>query len=298
MAFMLYGLPVIETEVFTRLPDEFRLGHVETEWSRSRGGPALHSFLEGPCFDDQGRLWCVDLAHGRIFRIAQDGSWTLFKQYAGRPNGLKIGPDRRIVVADAVNGILSFDPATAESRVLLAEHDGARLHGPNDLTFARNGDLYFTDPGKSDLRRPTGRVLRLRAGGAAELLVDGLAYPNGLALTHDEEGLYIAITRSLQVLRLGLRPDIVGEHRLGVFLQLSGGGLAGPDGMLVDRDGSVFVAHSGLATVWRFDVYGNPVARIRSCTGVRTTNVVLAPEGDAIYITESETGTILRAKLA
>lgn len=294
---MLYGLPVIETEVFARLPDEFRLAHIETEWSRSRGGPGLHSFLEGPAFDDQGRLWCVDLAHGRIFRIAQDRSWTLFKHYEGRPNGLKIGKDGRIVVADAMNGILSFDPETAESRVVLANYGGAKLHGPNDLTFASNGDLYFTDPGKSDLRNATGRVFRLRANGAAELLIEGLAYPNGLALTHDEEGLYVAITRSLQVLRLGLLPDVVGEHRLGVFLQLSGGGLAGPDGMLVDRTGSVFVAHSGLATVWHFDMYGNPVARIRSCTGVRTTNVVLAPEADALYVTESETGTILRARL-
>jgi gluconolactonase len=294
---MSVGLPVIATEVFARLPDEFRLADVETEWSRSRGGGGLHSFLEGPAFDDQGRLWCVDLAHGRIFHVSPNGAWTLFHRYQGRPNGLKIGPDGRIVIADAVNGIVSFDPDTAEMRVLLAEYDGAPLHGPNDLTFARNGDLYFTDPGRSDLRRTTGRVFRLRADGAVELLVEGLAYPNGLVLTPKEDALYIAITRSLQVLRLGLLPDVVGEHKLGVFLQLSGGGLAGPDGMAMDSSGTLFVAHSGLATVWKFDSLGNPLARIHSCAGVRTTNVALGPDERSLYITESETGTILRAAL-
>jgi gluconolactonase len=292
---MFVGLPTIPTTIFARLPDEFRLAHVETTWSRSRGGPGLHSFLEGPALDEAGTLWCVDLAHGRLFRVSPTGEWNLFHQYHGRPNGLKIAPDGRIVVADAMNGILSFDARTAEMRVLLAEYGGHKLHGPNDLTFASNGDLYFTDPGSSDLRRPTGRVFRIRGTGEVELLLDGLAYPNGLVLTPQEDALYIAITRSLQVLRLGLRPDIVGEHKCGVFVQLSGG-LAGPDGMTVNANGDLFVAHSGLATVWQFDKLGEPIARIRSCSGIRTTNLVLDPTGEQAYVTESETGTILLAR--
>ena len=294
---MFVGLPVIPTEIFARLPDAYRLAHVETEWSRSRGGGGLHSFLEGPAFDAEGTLWCVDLAHGRIFRVSPAGEWSLFQQYAGRPNGLKIAADGRIVVADAICGILSFDPRTAERRCVLAEYGGQKLQGPNDLTFAANGDLYFTDPGSSDLRRRDGRVFRIRGDGRVELLLDGLAYPNGLVLSPGQDVLYITVTSALQVLRLGLRPDVVGRHKCGVFLQLSGG-LAGPDGITVDPAGNVYVAHSGLATVWQFDRCGEPLARLRSCTGVRTTNLALSPDGKHAYITESETGTILRARLA
>ena len=289
------ALPVIETDVFARLPDEFRLEHVETDWSRSRGGGGLHSFLEGPAFDRDGRLWCVDLAHGRIFNVDEPGTWTLFKQYDGRPNGLKIGSDGLIYVADALNGILRFHPRTAAMEVIVAEYAGEKLRGPNDLTFAPNGDLYFTDPGHSDLRHPIGRVFRIR-NGAVELLVEDLPYPNGLVVSPEADALYIAITRTQQVLRLQLMPDVVGEHRLGVFLQLSGG-LAGPDGMTIDHSGNLIVAHAGLATVWQFDRLGNPLARIRSCTGIRTTNVAVAPDGCRLMITESETGTILRANL-
>ena len=293
---MFVGLPNHHTEIFTALPDEFRVTQ-ETDWSRSRGGGALHSFLEGPAFDAEGTLWCVDLAHGRIFCISPDGAWRLFHQYDGRPNGLAFAPDGQVVVADARRGILSFDPKTAAMRVLLDEYGGAPLQGPNDLTFAANGDLYFTDPGHSDLRHLHGRVMRIRAGGGVDMLIDGLAYPNGLALTPEQDALYISITRSLQVLRLALLPDVVGEHRCGVFVQLSGG-LAGPDGMTMNADGNLFVAHSGLATVWQFDRLGEPMRRYRSCTGIRTTNMAISPDGRSGFITESETGTILKANLA
>jgi gluconolactonase len=293
---MFVGLPTFPTEIFARLPDELRLAHIETEWSRSRGGGGLHSFLEGPAFDGEGTFWCVDLAHGRIFRVSPAGEWALFQQYSGRPNGLKIAADGRIVVADATNGILSFDPRTAQMRVVLAEYGGRKLEGPNDLTFAANGDLYFTDPGHSDLRRPDGRVFRLRASGEVELLLEGLAYPNGLVLSPEQDTLYITVTAALQVLRLALRPDLVGKHRCSLFLQLSGG-LAGPDGIAVDPAGNLYVAHSGLATVWKFDRLGEPLARFRSCAGVRTTNLAFSPDGTSALITESETGTILRARL-
>ena len=86
------------------------------------------------------------------------------------------------------------------------------------------------------------------------------------------------------------------QHKCSLFIQLSGG-LAGPDGVTVDPAGNLYVAHSGLFTVWQFDRYGEPLARLRSCTGARTTNLVLSPDGNSVYITEFESGTILRARL-
>ena len=83
-----------------------------------------------------------------------------------------------------------------------------------------------------------------------------------------------------------------------MFLQLSGG-LAGPDGMAMDEAGNLFVAHSGLGTVWMFDRLGEPIARVRSCAGIRTTNVAFGgPDRKSLFITESEEGVILRAELA
>jgi gluconolactonase len=280
--------PTVQTEIFTHLPDEYRMRDQESAWTRARRSGPMHSFLEGPSFDRDGNLFCVDLAHGRIFRIAPDGAWHLFVQYEGKPNGLKIHRDGRIFVADSQHGIISFDPVTARRTTMVGD-----LAGPNDLVFADNGDLYFTDPEGSHLGNPVGRVLRLCADGQVDVLMGHLPYPNGLVLSPAQNELFVALTHSLQVVRLGLH----GAHRWRTFIQLSGG-LSGPDGMAMDEQGNLAVVHAGFGTVWQFSPLGEPLARIRSCAGIRTTNIAYGgPDRRTLYITEAEQGAILTARM-
>jgi gluconolactonase len=216
--------------------------------------------------------------------------WEVFADYEGNPNGLKIHRDGRIFVADHKLGILCFDPQTGE-RTLVA--DGFR--GTNDLVFADNGDLYFTDPGESSLDDPHGRVLRIAVDGRVDVLAENLPYPNGLVLDDAQKTLYVAVSRSLQVLRMPLHEGRV--RKAGVFIQLSGG-LAGPDGMAVCDDGGLVVVHAGFGTVWMFDPFGEPTARLRSCAGIRTTNVAFHPaDRTMLYVTEAEEGVILQARI-
>ena len=285
----------IETTVFARLPDRFRDPSRESDWTRARGSGGMHSFLEGPSFDRAGNLYVVDLAHGRIFRISPDQEWTLFADYDGQPNGLKIHRDGMIYVADARHGILRFDPTTGARATVVGGYQGSPLAGPNDLVFADNGDLYFTDPGRSAMSHPTGRVFRLRTSGEIDLLMDGLPYPNGLVLTPQQDGLYVALTSSLQVARLALN---VPGNRWRICQNLSGG-LAGPDGMAVDEAGNLAVVHAGFGTVWQFSPLGEPLARVRSCAGIRTTNVAYGGrDRRSLYITECEHGVVLVATMA
>jgi gluconolactonase len=293
--------PVIQAEVFARLPDALRIEGVHTDWSRGRGGGPLHSFLEGPAFDRAGNFYCTDLNHGRIFRVAPDGSrWDVFAEGLGGPNGLKIHRDGRIFAVDRRFGVIAFDPATGARSTILDRQGGRPFDGLNDLCFADNGDLYFTDPGRSSMRHPNGRVLRLATDGTVEVICDGLPYPNGLVLSGDQKTLHVALTRTLQVIRITLHPGAKGERHYpyGVFAQVTAGGLAGLDGMAVDEAGGLAVAHAGLATVWVFDRLGVPVARVTSPAGLRTTNVAYGgPDRRDLYVTESEDGAILRARL-
>lgn len=289
--------PVIKTRVFSRLPDELRLSARETEWSRLRETQNLHSFLEGPSFDRDGNLYCVDICHGRIFRISPEGQWHVFAEYDGHPNGLKIHKDGRIFVADAKLGILSFDPSTGKRTTVLADAAGTPFAGVNDLVFADNGDLYFTDPGASGLENPFGRVFRLRNSGELDLLLEGLPVPNGIVLSAEQDVLFLAVTRSQQILRMLLLPLYPRVFKAGVFVQLSGG-LAGPDGMAMDVQGNLLIAHAGFGAVWMFGPLGEPLARIQSCAGIRTTNVAYGGQDrKKLYITEAEQGVILEADL-
>ncbi|MGE0800507.1 MAG: SMP-30/gluconolactonase/LRE family protein [Lautropia sp.] len=286
------------TEVFARLPEKLYRTDEPSTWLAARR-VKMHSFLEGPSFDRAGNLWCVDLAHGRILRISPDGTFDEVVRYDGEPNGLKIHRDGRIFVADHRRGLMVLDPQTGriEPHLVFVRREG--LKGPNDLVFGANGDLYFTDQGESALEDPTGRVFRLRGDGSGtvDLLMDGLAGPNGLVLNRDETTLYVAITRDNAIYSLPLEPHYEGVKKAGRFIQLSGSP-TGPDGLALDEAGNLAIVHAGAGTVWLFSRMGEPLYRIRSCAGLRTTNVAYGgPDRKTLYITESEQGVILTCRL-
>ena len=103
------------------------------------------------------------------------------------------------------------------------------------------------------------------------------------------------MTRANSIWRAMLLPD-GSITRVGNFIQLSGG--SGPDGLAVDQAGNLYVAHAGLGTVWKFSPQGEPLLRIHSCAGKMTTNLAFGgKDNQDLFITESETGSILRVRM-
>lgn len=285
----------LSSAVHLRLPDALRLHGRRSAWAEmQRPGHDTHSFLEGPTFDAQGRLYLVDIAHGRILRAERDGEIRVVAQYAGEPNGLALHADGRLFVADYRLGILVLDPRNGELDTYL-ERDGMdRFKGPNDLLFSREGELYFTDQGGTGWQDPTGRVYRVGLDGRLERLLDNVPSPNGLALTPDEGVLMLAVTRANALWRVPLRPRTARISKVGTFVQLSGG--VGPDGLAMHADGRLAVAHFGLGCAWVFSPQGVPLACVQSCAGLGVTNVAWGGEdGHTLFMTESETGSVLRA---
>jgi gluconolactonase len=283
--------PVVKTEVFARVPDSQRA----QENPRKQSGVVRDCFLEGPSFDRDGNLYVTNIPYGQIFKVSPDGEFTVVATYDGEPNGLKIHRDGRIFIADHKQGLMLLDPHSGKVEAFLDRPRGERFKGLNDLVFANNGDLYFTDQGESGLHDPTGRLYRLRVDGRLELLLDNVPSPNGLVLTPNEEILYLAVTRNNAAWRVPLLPD-GNLGRVGIFIQLSGG--MGPDGMAMDAEGNLAVCHVGMGSIWLFSRLGRPLAEIQSCAGIGTTNAAYGgPDRKTLYITESETGTILSAKL-
>ena len=295
---MLFAPPeIVETSQFARLPDELKLKPGETsEWVRGQplGMPA-RSLLEGPSFDRDGRLYCVDVITGRIYSVSNSGEFDIVAEYDGWPNGLKIHQDGRIFIADYKNGIMLLDPVNGKVTPYLERANLERFKAVNDLFFAANGDLYFTDQGLTGLHDPTGRVFRVSAKGKVTCLIDNVPSPNGLVMNLDETALYVAVTRANSVWRLPFNHD--GEvAKVGLHIQFSGG--SGPDGLALDEQGGLLVAHAGFGAVWVTDAKGEPRYRITSCAGDHTTNIAFGwPDRDTLYITESGSGTILKARL-
>ncbi len=286
----------METSVFTRLPDRFRKPRRNTWADGNRGGRACDSFLEGPSFDREGRLYVVDIPYGRVFRIDPAGEWEQVAEYQGWPNGLKIHRDGRIFIADYKYGLMLLDPASGAVTPFLETVGSESFKGLNDLVFGRSGTLYFTDQGQTGMQDPTGRVYRLTPDGRLTCLLNTIPSPNGIAVDADESFLLVAVTRASQIWRLPLHASGL-VTKVGVFAQLHGG-TGGPDGLALDADGCLLIAHAGLGSLWRLSRQAEPLDRIVSCAGVSTSNMAFGgPGGTRLFIVESETGSILQADL-
>jgi gluconolactonase len=295
---MLFDPPqTLPTTVFARLPEELKSAGPTSGWvARQPLGTPAGSLLEGPSFDREGILWCVDVQNGRVFKVTRDGVFHLIAEYDGWPNGLKFHRDGRIFIADYKNGIMLLDPVNGKVTPYLRRTQAGEFKGVNDLFFASNGDLYFTDQGLTGLHDPTGRLFRMTPAGAVTCLLDNIPSPNGLVMNLEESQVYVAVTRGNCVWRVPFVRD-GGIAKVGLYLQLSGGG-GGPDGLALDENGGLIVAHVGMGSVWTFNAMGEPAYRIRSCMGTHTTNVAFGwPDRNTLYITESASGTILTARL-
>jgi gluconolactonase len=150
----------------------------------------------GTVVRSRGNLWVVDIPWGRIFRIAPDASVTLVTEYDGEPNGLKFHKDGRVFIADHKHGIMLLDPATGSVTPLLDRPRLERFKGVNDLVFASNGDLYFTDQGQTGHHDPTGRLYRCAHRASSIACCKDIPSPNGLVLNADENTVFLAVTRA------------------------------------------------------------------------------------------------------
>lgn len=282
----------IRAEIFSRMPDELRRPK-RTSWGDyNKAGQPVDCFLEGPSFDADGQLVVTDIPHGRIFKVSSSGTWSQVAEYDGWPNGLKFHADGRAFITDYKRGIMTLDMASGKVSPLIETIRSESFKGVNDLHFASNGDLYFTDQGQTGLHDPTGRVYRYTATGQLTCLVNTIPSPNGLVLDLHERVLYVAVTRGNAVWRVPLMID-GGVSKVGLAIQLSGG-LGGPDGMALDAEGGLVVAHIGLG-VWRFDHLGRPTHFIEPPVGHFVTNIAF--KGKQLFMTESETGHILVADM-
>ena len=292
----LTGTPpaIVDARVLTRLPDEFREVRRSAWADANKGGASIDSFLEGPCFDREGNLYVVDIPHGRIFRISPDLRWTLAAEYDGWPNGLAIHKDGSVWIADYRHGILKLDPASAKREVVLGHRNSESFRGINDITFDLEGNCYFTDQGQTGMHDPTGRVYRLASNGRLDCLLSTVPSPNGLVVDDARRALFVAVTRANQVWRGPMQRDgsVTKVAACQTFF-----GTSGPDGLALDAEGRVVMAHGSLGGAFVMSPRGEVTHFLKSAAGAMVTNVAYRPGTSKLVITESESGSILEADL-
>src|SRR4029079_17001075 len=187
-----------------------------------------------------------------------------------------------------------------------AECDGKPLRAPNDLTIDPKGGFYFTDPGGSGVKNPIGTVHYVDPQGKAHLVAGGLAFPNGIVLRPDGRTLLVGESGYNRILAFPVTaPGTVGPQRVFATLPSKQGDQIdnAPDGMALDEDGNLFVAHYGMHTVQVLSPAGT---LLRSYAGgnLTTSNVAFSgPNMDQLFVTgaladkKTTTGALWRLDL-
>ena len=195
--------------------------------------------------DAHGHVW-TGTEEGSIWRITTDGTVTRVAGTGGRPLGLELYGEDRLLVADAHLGLLAVSTTTGAVERLVTEVEGRAMVFCNNAAVARDGNVWFSDSStqhpverwKADFVEDTrtGRLLCRRADGTVEVHLDGLAFANGVALAADESDVYVAETAARTVVRLGLTGERAGTRDL-LVEDLPGY----PDNIARGSDGLVWV---------------------------------------------------------
>lgn len=267
---------------------------------------------EGPVWVEEERaLYFNDVPENKMYRWDESSGAALFLSPSGggtpestqnmrEPGANGIiewsGAPGKLLLADhGARGLSVLDPETQDRTTITSEFEGKSLNSPNDIVQRSDGALYFTDPpyGLRGLNEAPEKELAfngvyfLSEAGELTLAIDDLSFPNGIALSPDEQTLYVAVSdpENAVIMAYDTRADgTVSNGR--VFFDANpelrdGGGL--PDGMVVADNGTLFA--TGPAGVYILSPDGDVLGIVS--TGMPTSNCTLDDDEAYLYMTSS-----------
>lgn len=222
--------------------------------------------------------------------------YTGEKKRGGEPgsNGLTVDKQGRLVLAQHGDRQIGRLEKNGKIKALAEFYKGRRFNSPNDLVYHSNGDLFFTDPpyglekNNADPAKELNfnGVYRLTPKGQVHLLTANLSFPNGIALSPEEDILYVAISDPKRpvIMAYSLTEDgkIWNERVFFDTSPLTQGRKGLPDGLKVDRQGNLWATGPGGVLV--ISPEGKHLGTIN--TGEATANCAFGgSDGSMLYIT-------------
>ena len=220
-----------------------------------------YSFTEGPACDKRGDVYFTDQPNDRIYQWhAAASKITVFKQGTGRANGLCFDAHGDLwACSDERNALWRIAPNGVHT-VVVADYNGKRLNGPNDVWVRPDGGLYLTDPfyarpywDHTQKEQDTEGVYFLPPQSTKLVRVIGdFVKPNGLVGTPDGKTLYVADIGANKTYSYTITSNgLLANKRL--FCPL------GSDGMTLDSAGNVYLTGHGVTV---FDKSGTQIQQI------------------------------------
>ena len=173
-------------------------------------------------FDAIGYLY-TGLEDGRVVRISPDGARIdALARIDGRATGIAFDTRGNLLIADEGAGVVHRLDGDGKVEPLVRDIDGEPMMLVNDLAVGNDGAVYITESStKFTLEQLRLEILEHRANGrillydpatrSARVLVSGLYFPNGIALSPDQNQIVFAETTAYRVSRYWLRGPKAGS---------------------------------------------------------------------------------------
>lgn len=204
-------------------------------------------YTEGPVVDALGNVFFTTLAGGKIVKLNGDKTQTHWAETVC-PNGQIILDNGDHLVCDSKLGAIVRYNADGKlsDKVVDGVCAGEAVTTPNDLIADEYGNIYFTDS-----VRHHGKVYFLSTTGQQRIVARDLDYPNGLALSKDQQTLFVAESYRNRILAFDLSEPGTADGSARVFASLpthSSGDVTRnlPDGIKTDDENNLWVAHYGM----------------------------------------------------
>jgi gluconolactonase len=244
---------------------------------------------EGPAFSRVGFLLFSDIAARRIMKW-ENGTLTAYRTNSNRANGLTFDHLGRLLACEA--GQVTRTEHDGCITVLAHEYHGKGLNIPNDLVCAIDGSIYFSDllfrnPPPNPERTDFSALYQITPHGELRIVSRDCVRPNGMALTANQQKLYLADSgpRTLWVYDINPDGSLANGH---LFADMSSGQHGVPDGLKTDTDGNIWVAGPG--GIWIFNDRGDnlgivtlPRTPTNCCWGGRDYRDLFVTAGSFVY---------------
>jgi sugar lactone lactonase YvrE len=196
-------------------------------------------FGESPRWHD-GRLWYADWGMGQVVAVDLEGNTEVMAEIQAFPLCFDWLPDGRLVAVDG-NRLVRQEPDG--SLVTHADLSGLSGYAWNDMAVDSRGNAYV---GNIGFDYPAGEfkpgiLAHVAPDGTARLAADGVAFPNGIAITPDDRTLILAESYGDCLTAFDIESDGSLANRR-VWAQTPGDH---PDGICLDPEGGVWYGDVG-----------------------------------------------------
>ncbi|CDW71565.1 UNKNOWN [Stylonychia lemnae] len=260
-----------------------------------------------PTEDQDGNLYTVS-TNGDVYQVTE-GQMEVAFTTGGQPTGLVFDMQGSSFIADQAHQAILSQTVTdnrIEITPVIKDFDGNALKGPNSMILSeKNNALFFTDSGpmgETSLENATGSVFAIDLGVSMlkPVIYNKLAYPSGLALSNDENLIYVSETYANRILRIVCHSS--GVYHTSVFHQFSG--RLGPTALAMHPSGRLYAARydfnecskNGVISILNENGELEGELLVQDCpeiTGLYFSKV----QDDILYATESTSNSLLKIQV-